>query len=145
MASIPAPQPLAVLKVFLVSLVFLVCLVLSVFKVGVGAGGLGDGLLSRWVLASWVRFPLPAVCLAGFLGFPGFIGFPASLCFRGGSGSGRFRRKPMGSPLVGAIPAPRPLLSWFSRFSRFSRISWFSWFPLFSGRGRWRAVKATAC
>ena len=52
--SIPAPQPLAVLKVFLVFLVFLVCLVLFVFGVGVGAGGLGDGLLSRWVLPSWV-------------------------------------------------------------------------------------------
>ena len=46
--SIPAPPTLAA------SLVFLVFLVFFVFGVGVEAGGLGVGLLSRWGLPAWV-------------------------------------------------------------------------------------------
>ena len=64
MGSILAPPPLAVFLVFSVFQVFSVFLVLSVFGVGVGAGGLGDGLLSRWGLPAWVRFPPLAVFLA---------------------------------------------------------------------------------
>ena len=68
-----------------------------------------------------------------FPGFPGFLGFPGCLCFRGGGGGGRFRRrpaKPMGSPGVGPIPAP----VCFPSFLGF-RVFWFSGFRCILGEG----------
>ena len=58
-------------------------------------------------------FASPLLPARSFLGFPGLLGFPGSLCFRGGGGGGRFRRrpaKPMGSPRVGSIPPARGFL-----------------------------------
>ena len=62
------------LAVFWVFLVFLLFLVVFVFGVGPGVGGLGDGLLSRWGLPAWVRFPLLSA-------FPVFWVFPVFLAF----------------------------------------------------------------
>ena len=80
--SIPAPPPARGFRGFLgfpsflgfsgflcfrggarvaVFLVFLAFLVFFDFGVGVKAGGLGYGLLSRWGRPAWVRFPLLAI------------------------------------------------------------------------------------
>ena len=56
-----------------VFLVFLAFLVFFDFGVGVKAGGLGYGLLSRLGLPAWDRFPLPP----GLSAFLVFLVFPA--------------------------------------------------------------------
>ena len=107
------------LAVFLVFLVFSVFLVVFVFGVGAGVGGLGDGLLSRWGLPAWVRFPLPSA-------FPVFwvFGFSGSqVSAVGGEGEGEVGgrprprpAKPILSPRSGVLPFWR-LWEWVTSFS----------------------------
>ena len=88
-------------------MVFLAFLVFFVFGVGVRAGGLGNGLLSRLGLPTWVRFPPPHP-LAVFVVFSVFPAFWAFLVFS----------------VFGV-----------AHESRFSWFSWLSWFSLILGWG----------